>query len=146
MVKSRYTCRGLGTNTVEAMKHLSEGASKAMEDFQVGNKIPGSIPVLNVDTLDGNFRSISKLLEEDTGYDGNEEETSDNESDSLNSTRTDQTFENWNTSKLKLFVLTRIKNIEHTIFYSDISTEIKNRDTNIYIYKYNIDIYIYIYT
>ena len=64
-----------------------------METFQVVNKMNPSIPHLNVDTLDGNFRYLSSMFAEDKGFNGTEEELSDTESDSFNSTKTDRTFD-----------------------------------------------------
>jgi len=78
---------------LEEIKRQNLELKKSMENFQVVNKMSGHIQNLNVDTLDGNFRSVSRLLEEDTGYQGNEEDLSDDESGSFNSTRTDFTFE-----------------------------------------------------
>ena len=54
------------------------------ENFQVGNKLNQNIPTMNsVDTLDGHFIPLSYMLAEDTGFNGDEEDFSDSDSDSF---------------------------------------------------------------
>ena len=64
-----------------------------METVQVVNQMNPNISHLNIDNLDGNFRTLSSMLAEDTGFNRTEEEFSDTGSDSFNSTRTDRTFD-----------------------------------------------------
>ena len=78
---------------LEDIKRQNLELKRSMETFQVVNKMNPIIPPLNVDTLDGNFRPLSSMFAEDTGFNRTEEELSDTESDSFNSTRTDRTFD-----------------------------------------------------
>ena len=59
----------INNSLLEEIKRQNLELKKAMETFQVVHKTTGgSIYNLHVDTLDGKFKSISSLLEEDTGY------------------------------------------------------------------------------
>ena len=78
---------------LEDIKRQNFELKKSMENFQVGNKLSQNIPMNSVDTLDGHFIPLSYMLAEDTGFNGDEEDFSDNDSDSFNSTRTDTTFD-----------------------------------------------------
>jgi len=78
---------------LEEIKRQNLELKNSMEKFQVGNKLSQSIPMNSVDTLDGHFIPLSHMLAEDTGFNGDEEDFSDNDSDSFNSTRTDRTFD-----------------------------------------------------
>jgi hypothetical protein len=84
----------INNTLLEEIKRQNLELKRSMETFQVGNKPPvplNSFPG-SVDTLDGLLSPLSQLLAEDTGFAGDEENYSDEDSDSFNSTKTDTTF------------------------------------------------------
>jgi len=77
---------------LEEIKKQNLEMRKSMESYQVANRTESMIS--NIDAHDGHLLNprISAMLEEDTGFVGDEEVDSDSDSDSFNTTKTDRTF------------------------------------------------------
>ena len=86
----------VNNSLLEEIKRQNLELKMSMENFQAVSKTSQDIPRGHhdgVDTLDGHFTPLSDMLAEDTGFNGDEEEFSDTDSDSFDANRTDRTFD-----------------------------------------------------
>jgi len=86
----------INNSLLEEIKRQNLELKMSMENFQAGSKTSQDIPRGHhegVDTLDSHFTPLSDMLAEDTGFNGDEEEFSDTDSDSFDANKTDRTYD-----------------------------------------------------
>merc|ERR1719470_712901 len=85
----------INNSLLEEIKRQNLDLKMSMENFQAVSKSSQDTPRGHegVDTLDSHFTPLSDMLAEDTGFNGDEEDFSDTDSDSFDSNETDRTFD-----------------------------------------------------
>jgi len=81
----------INNSLLEEIKKQNLDLKMSMQNFKVVANENQNIPKAGVDTLDSYFTPLSNMLAEDTGFNGDEEDFSD-DSDSFDSNKTDMTF------------------------------------------------------
>jgi len=86
----------INNSLLEEIKRQNLELKMSMENFQAVSKSSEDTPRGHdegVDTLDSHFTPLADMLAEDTGFNGDEEDFSDTDSDSFDSNETDRTFD-----------------------------------------------------